>query len=527
MATIGELIEKGERLMLERVREGMREGPAPPTKQWDRPSSIGDARARLSESEVALESIREQLASRGEDEFTSFSEFDNWRRSAVRANKYHASEANRLRAWLASNVVVSSPSVSIVRKDLGLPQARSAPVVVERYPLRPSVAVRELEQQFGTDIADRLRAAEEGDGNVQGNGKIESLETKATAAVTCFGNGSGNGNGAFRVPQAAAPKPPEPKGALRFNSVARGQASTLDELKAILGATDVPHNSGGGMVGIEISASLAGEIFKHCNQGNRKFFEVDKEKYMRDMKSGEWLPGRVVGFFYDGKKLQLGDGQHGFAAQRDAGIPMFYWGRVFNEQSEFDKFVSTVDIGRARTIPDLLTLIGVTKTSGSAQDLSRIINAMISFLGIKPSSMSPSERIKWAERRLPALQYALGLPKRAFKAHLLGCIAFAYTRHPESVTQFVGRVVSGANLEPNSPALVFAKAMKDWNDARKAADKDRVMGIAMRVIFDGITNAPRSNANRVQSSRVGEAISYLVSPADSEKWVTRREREAR
>ncbi len=281
---------------------------------------------------------------------------------------------------------------------------------------------------------------------------------------------------------------------------------------------------------VVISAKLAEAALAAWNIGNRRYDEVTAQRYRRDMEAGRWLADGEIGFgVFAGEPVQLGDGQHRLGAQVSSGTSQRYNARVFTDHDEFAVFVLTCGGGRPRTLADQLKIFDVAETSGAAQAFERVVNAMHGFMGAKASRLSTQERMDFAYAYVKPIKYAMTLPKRAFKAHLLAAIALAHSRRGKATEDFVAQVISGAELAYGSPALELSKALPDMNDARDAKSKDKAMGRMLRVLFDA-TNGKHSTAivgAKASGAPMLRAISALVSADAANAWVARQEQAAK
>lgn len=289
-----------------------------------------------------------------------------------------------------------------------------------------------------------------------------------------------------------------------------------------------------GVVGtgrVLITPEVAEQILEHWNasNGNRRLDEITVQRYRRDMDADRWIPGSVLAFglFEDGMKL--GDGQHRLKAQVVSKTSQEYGVRAFTEPEEFSAFVLTIDAGKARSLADQLRIFGVADSPGAASVFERVTNAMQLFLGERPSRQSKQERMDFATKYAPQIRYVLALPKREFKAHLLAAIVFARAKYPRETEALIAQVISGADLAPGSPALELSKAKVLWNEASLAAEKDRAVGMMMRVLFDGVRGKAKSSARKVagNSSRVFEAIQAFCGAEVASQWTERNAPKAR
>lgn len=300
-------------------------------------------------------------------------------------------------------------------------------------------------------------------------------------------------------------------------SMAYHEPTTLDELEGILRR--------GRDVMVAIAPAIAAQLKEKWNEGNRRLDEVTVQRYRRDMESNRWLRDGEIGFgVLADKPTSLGNGQHRMAAQVASGTTQSYHARVFSDPDEFALYVLTVDGGKNRTLADELRIFGIADNSQSAQRYERTVNAMHAFVGARSCRLSKPERFDFALRYQKSVKYALGLPNKTFKAHLLAAIALAHTKRRSEVEDLIAHVISGEMLQAG-PALTIMKALPDFNEARKGSQKDRAMGLLLRAIYDGVRGKQRTSVEHVKSDSVPmrEAITALVSSEAADGWIKRME----
>jgi hypothetical protein len=277
---------------------------------------------------------------------------------------------------------------------------------------------------------------------------------------------------------------------------------------------------------VTVTPALAKDIIEHMNDGNRRLNEIDVQRYRRDMDAGKWARDTVIGFgIFDGK-IHFGDGQHRMFAQLASGTTQRYLAKVFSDRDEYQVYVLTVDGGRNRSLADQLKIFGISESSGDCKRFEAITNQMQAFVGTRPSRASKAERMEFAMGYVKPIRYVLGLPPRTFKAHLLAAIAFAHTKRARDVENFIGHVISGANLEVGSPALKLLQAVPDLNDAKDAKRKDRALGFVIRAIYDGITGRGKTAIFKAEAGSAlnRTAIGALVSVDVADAWIERQKR---
>lgn len=306
-------------------------------------------------------------------------------------------------------------------------------------------------------------------------------------------------------------------------TTARGvhEPRTLEEIEAIL--REPPEDAGSmKCVLIRISASLAAQIDEQWNEGNRPMNDIHVQQYRRDMTTENWLRDGEIGFgAIPGSLMALGNGQHRFRAQVLSGTTQQYLARVFFDADEYAKYVMTVDGGRNRTMADVYRIFNIVDATGASQAMDRIVNAMQNFSDQRPSKQSKTERLEFALKHVKGVRYALGLPRREFKAHLLAAVAYAFEKEPKSVEEFVASVVSGADLKPTSAALALKNSLPHLNGATGPKDKDRAAGLMARAIFDGCSGRRTTIAKAPRTSCL-PAIAHFLSKTAATAWARRQ-----
>jgi hypothetical protein len=270
-----------------------------------------------------------------------------------------------------------------------------------------------------------------------------------------------------------------------------------------------------------ISPALAEGVLSAWNTSNRRIDEVRVQAMKRDMTAMRWLSGEVIGFGILSEGIQVGDGQHRLRAQVGSGTEQVYRVRCFTDEIEFARFVTTRDSGKARSLADLLSILGLT---GSPTAFERVANAIQTFNGAMPSRLTKQERLDFAFDRASEIKYVLSLPTRSFRAHTLAAVAIAYRKYPKPVADFMAKVISGAELPAGSPALELSKALPDLNAARGAKEKDRTMATVLRVINDGIRGKRKTVIKallRTDNSPIVAAIEEFSGANIAKAWLER------
>jgi hypothetical protein len=106
----------------------------------------------------------------------------------------------------------------------------------------------------------------------------------------------------------------------------------------------------------EITPELAKEILEICNRDNRPLKKDHVKRLTSSLKNNEWmLNGEAIAFSRSGRLL---DGQHRLTACINSGKS--FKTLVIKGIEEDDAF-GTIDIGKPRTVTDLMNLQGLPK----------------------------------------------------------------------------------------------------------------------------------------------------------------------
>lgn len=275
-----------------------------------------------------------------------------------------------------------------------------------------------------------------------------------------------------------------------------------------------------------LSWEVAHAILAAWNEGNRPLRELRVQRHRRAMERGKFQAGHVIGFGLLNGQVRVGDGQHRMAAQVITKTSQTYRVRVFASDVEFNLFVMACDpAGGARTLGDILTILNVCAAS-AAPRFERVINAIVGFYGQTRSRQTMDERTAEAARFATPIKYVLGLPQKQFKAHVLAAIALVHMKHGVKVEKFIADVISGK--EARGITLDFIRALPEFNAARTAADKDRVMGVVMRVLYDAIKGRARSTTRTgggLEGNAYHESIADVCGWDVADAWIGRRKHE--
>ncbi len=106
----------------------------------------------------------------------------------------------------------------------------------------------------------------------------------------------------------------------------------------------------------EITPELAREILEKYNKGNRPLKKDHVKKLASSLKNNEWmLNGEAIAFSKSGDLL---DGQHRLTACVSSGKA---FKTIVIKGIEGDDAFGTLDIGKSRTVTDLMSLQGLPK----------------------------------------------------------------------------------------------------------------------------------------------------------------------
>jgi hypothetical protein len=286
--------------------------------------------------------------------------------------------------------------------------------------------------------------------------------------------------------------------------------TTRDELGAFL----INLSNGAVVANVDITARCADQIIADdgWNVGNRRVHEVSVQKFKRDMDTGNWVDNLTpIMLGYVNNQWRIGDGQHRLNAQARSGKTLRYVVKFYTDFDDYSAAAAKVDAGRARSRADLVKILGLSETS--FQHFERITNAMMKFEGRPATASSNHEWLQYANDHIASLTWAVGLPTRLFKAHVLAALTFAHAKSRSSTMALIDNTISGAGLTAGAPALVLKNGLSVLNEARRDAEKTQAIIRVLRICDDARRGRAQSALkSRKASPSTIDAVAYFVSP---------------
>ncbi|WP_156353152.1 MULTISPECIES: hypothetical protein [unclassified Sphingomonas] len=205
---------------------------------------------------------------------------------------------------------------------------------------------------------------------------------------------------------------------------------------------------------VRLTPELANEMLKN-NEGNRHVSPLLVAKYSADIVAGRWaLNGEPIIVSKDGK---LNDGQHRASAVIDANTPIDVV-MVFGVERETR---TTVDLGKVRTLSDILSMEGVANAALSAA----IANMVLAYERSSGQNLHHSKYITSGESKArvhadPAIAAAAtyATTKTRYAKKYVGGSAIGFCFYILSridlnaAHEYLDKVCMGENLKRNDPA---------------------------------------------------------------------------
>ena len=184
------------------------------------------------------------------------------------------------------------------------------------------------------------------------------------------------------------------------------------------------------------------------NINNRPVAQRRVEAFARTMRAGLWkVNNQAIGFDVEG---HLVDGQHRLWAVTEAKVPV----RMSVMRGVALDAVKTIDRGEIRTVAEVLRREGMVP---SPRRVASWCNGERKLLTNTSSRGTVEEAEAYYLANRKAIDFVnANLPDNPpFKAAMIGVsLVFAYKKSPSVVESFVVRMVSGTDLEGDSPVFV-------------------------------------------------------------------------
>lgn len=239
---------------------------------------------------------------------------------------------------------------------------------------------------------------------------------------------------------------------------------------------------------IETIDSVLAKAYLKLIKINRRIIRNHVVGLVHDMKAGKWVfNGDPIRFDEDG---YLTDGQHRLTALIEAGVTLDFL--VVRKLSK--KAFETIDIGRKRSMPDMLAIEG----HKHVHDLASALSYLTRYLRYR--NIASHEKITIAEKfqaladhpEIKSLVLAYGTQRYPLKASpgILAATHYLFRqRDPELADTYMGQVTLGENLKEGDAAYTVRR----WiirNHTGKT--NSRIGEIVGNVIIRG-WNAVRAN----------------------------------
>ena len=199
---------------------------------------------------------------------------------------------------------------------------------------------------------------------------------------------------------------------------------------------------------VSVSPSLAAKWLEK-NESNRNPSENHIRFLADEMTNGRWgVTPDAIAFNTKGVLI---NGQHRMFAVARSGVTSQF---AVMEGVE-DHMKEFLDLGRARSIPDMLKMIyGVDR----ARLITGALRIMDDFVDDRRIKLSVGHALEQIARYKPAFDWLVAdLPgsNQFVISPIVAALALAHRSSPTGVEEFARRLLTGTDLAPESPALKF------------------------------------------------------------------------
>lgn len=207
---------------------------------------------------------------------------------------------------------------------------------------------------------------------------------------------------------------------------------------------------------IEVSPETAQAWLELNHPKNRRPGPARIARYVKIMKDGSWrLSHQGIAFDEDG---WLVDGQHRLMAQVMTNVTL--WMTVFRYGTAHAP-LTTFDCGGARTPANALEMGGFLVKGNGKSAAAAAANLYRGLLNTT-AGISRPEIIRIYQTHQEGIDFAVNEARdKRFRSPVQAALAYAYPVDRERFREFVGKVISGANLAENSPELLLSNLMKN------------------------------------------------------------------
>ncbi|MCI1637982.1 MAG: hypothetical protein LKI30_07785 [Bifidobacterium crudilactis] len=221
---------------------------------------------------------------------------------------------------------------------------------------------------------------------------------------------------------------------------------------------------------INLTPAMAKEILA-ANTHNRKITQNKVNIWAETMKRGEWqMNGEAIKISSQGVVL---DGQHRLLAVVQSGVTipiLIIKGLSADTQS-------TMDIGKSRTLADVLSLEGETNATTLASVLTGLViwdkySPSVAFTGGRQYAITNGEAFDFLRQHpeVREVAKAVGQPARnaCLTQKVLGILYFHFSEiDQESADAFLLKLSTGTELGAKDPILTLRNTLKSLRNSKK------------------------------------------------------------
>lgn len=220
---------------------------------------------------------------------------------------------------------------------------------------------------------------------------------------------------------------------------------------------------------MRVTPETAQRWLTEANSKNRKLSQHRVLVYANTMRQGLWRHPTGEPIIFDAAN-RLQDGQHRLAAQVQAGVTIDYWVMTGASPDDF----SVIDQGRSRKASDVLGMNGIPNSTQVAattrtflymrEASERVwsggsVGGLVVPAKVTEFALAFGTELNVCAREADLVFKATRIPRTAYSAT---SFYLSHMHHggdqPAQWLDFTQAVVSGANLQPDSPIL----ALRNW-----------------------------------------------------------------
>lgn len=266
---------------------------------------------------------------------------------------------------------------------------------------------------------------------------------------------------------------------------------------------------------VEIATPALATKWLEANTNNRPVSDHLVERYAEDMRQGRWrVTGQGITFDREGVLL---DGQHRLWAIITAAVDV----RILVLRNAESAALACVDIGRARTVSDVMKLVDGTAHASRIKAMVGAIDILVrgsyrrlSYFDVREAMGTYKTGIEWI---LSIMQKRTGVDA----PFVAGALAYAYVTNPDGVATFAANLRSGAGLQETDPALVLRNFIF-FRKSNRSADKRNDVVKVLRAIMGHLNHERMVRLEAAESAYAFFAKAYLPRAAPSAVLPMRR-----